>query len=138
MTKMTTWSGKESRFSFFCHHRCNMALFGCHCFDIFNLSFFCYCIFIYNFFKCLFQTLDFGENLLQQIHPTALSGLDRLYGLRLAGNKLRNLTENVFEGVENLKMLNLASNLLQNISKKAFSALKELKVRTEMFQSKIS
>ena len=80
-------------------------------------------------FLLLFQTLDFGENLLQQIHPTALSGLHSLYGLRLAGNKLRNLTENVFEGVENLNMLNLASNLLQNISKKAFSALKELKVR---------
>ena len=74
------------------------------------------------------QTLDFGENLLQLIHPTALSGLGSLYGLRLAGNKLRNLTENVFEGVENLRMLNLASNLLQNISKKAFSALKDLKV----------
>lgn len=73
------------------------------------------------------QTLDIGENSLRELEP--LEGFKQLYGLRLAGNRLRNLTQDTFAGASHIKMLNMADNLIEHIDQGAFEALKHLKVR---------
>ena len=75
------------------------------------------------------KTLDLGENEIVQFPDGILSGLKKLFGLRLAGNRLRNLTSLTFKGAENIRMLNLASNTLETIDQSCFSSLKHLKVR---------
>ena len=75
------------------------------------------------------KTLDLGENEIVQFPDGILSGLKKLFGLRLAGNRLRNLTSLTFKGAENIRMLNLASNTLETIDQNCFSSLKHLKVR---------
>ena len=74
------------------------------------------------------KTLDLGENEIVQFPDGILSGLKKLFGLRLAGNRLRNLTSLTFKGAENIRMLNLASNTLETIDQNSFSSLKHLKV----------
>ena len=75
------------------------------------------------------KTLDIGENEIVQFPDGILSGFKKLFGLRLAGNRLRNLTSLTFKGAENIRMLNLASNMLEAIDQNCFSSLKHLKVR---------
>ena len=75
------------------------------------------------------KTLDIGENEIILFPDGILSGLKQLFGLRLAGNRLENLTSLTFRGAENIRMLNLASNVLETIDQNSFSSLKHLKVR---------
>jgi hypothetical protein len=72
------------------------------------------------------HTLDIGENSLRELQP--LEGFKQLYGLRLAGNRLRNITEDIFAESPHIRMLNVASNLVEHIDQNAFEALKHLKV----------
>ena len=74
------------------------------------------------------KTLDIGENLIAQFPDGIFSQHKELFGLRLAGNRLRNLTSLTFKGAENIRMLNLASNMLETIDQNCFSSLKHLKV----------
>ena len=78
------------------------------------------------------KTLDLGENKITWFPDKALNGLTQLFGLRLAGNRLTNLTSLTFKGAENIRMLNLASNVLQTIDQNSFSSLKHLKVRIHL------
>ena len=71
------------------------------------------------------HTLDMGENGLRYLPP--LKGFGRLYGLRLSGNRLRNLTSDTFDEIPHLKMLNVASNLLEHIDQSTFESLTHLK-----------
>lgn len=73
------------------------------------------------------RTLDMGENNLRELKENALEGFEELYGLRLAGNRLRNLSANTFFDNVNIRMLNLAHNLLEVIDQNAFATLKKLK-----------
>ena len=73
------------------------------------------------------HTLDMGENSLRELEP--LTGFQQLYGLRLAGNRLRNLTSETFVHSLHIKMLNVADNLLSSIDLSTFEPLKHLKVR---------
>ena len=54
------------------------------------------------------KTLDIGENLIAQFPDGIFSQHKELFGLRLAGNRLRNLTSLTFKGAENIRMLNLS------------------------------
>ncbi len=72
------------------------------------------------------HTLDMGENSLRELET--LTGFKSLYGLRLAGNRLRNLTSDTFQESTHIKMLNLADNLLEYIDLATFEPLKHLKV----------
>ena len=67
-----------------------------------------------------------GENSLRELEP--LTGFQQLYGLRLAGNRLRNLTSETFVHSLHIKMLNVADNLLSSIDLSTFEPLKHLKV----------
>lgn len=72
------------------------------------------------------HTLDMGENSLRELEP--LSDFKQLYGLRLAGNRLRNLTADTFNLCPSMRMLNVADNLLEHIDLATFEPLKHLKV----------
>ena len=72
------------------------------------------------------HTLDMGENALRHL-PPILDNFQHLYGLRLAGNHLRNLTGDTFSAAPRLKMLNVASNLLEHIEQTTFEPLPHLK-----------
>ena len=72
------------------------------------------------------HTLDMGENSLRSLEP--LTEFKKLYGLRLAGNRLRNITADSFGHKSHLKMLNVADNLLEFIDIAAFESLKHLRV----------
>ena len=69
-----------------------------------------------------------GENSLRELEP--LAGFQQLYGLRLSGNRLRNLTAETFVHSLHIKMLNVADNLLEHIDQSTFEPLKHLKVKT--------
>ena len=69
-----------------------------------------------------------GENSLRELEP--LAGFQQLYGLRLSGNRLRNLTAETFVHSLHIKMLNVADNLLEHIDQSTFEPLKHLKVNT--------
>ena len=71
------------------------------------------------------HTLDMGENSLRLLEP--LHGFKQLYGLRLVGNRLRNLTADTFTHSPHIKMLNVADNLLEHIDLNTFEPLKKLK-----------
>lgn len=74
------------------------------------------------------RTLDLGENEILEVHPNALSGLNELHGLRLAGNRIQKLSEEVFKEARDIRMLNLADNRLDAIAQDTFLPLKKLKV----------
>ena len=69
-----------------------------------------------------------GENSLRQLE--ALGPFQQLYGLRLAGNRLRNLTFDTFDASPHIRMLNVADNLLEHIDLATFEPLKHLKVKS--------
>ena len=73
------------------------------------------------------HTLDMGENSLRELEP--LAGFQQLDGLRLSGNRLRNLTAETFVHSLHIKMLNVADNLLEHIDQSTFEPLKHLKVQ---------
>lgn len=79
------------------------------------------------------RTLDLGENAISEVHPNALAGLERLYGLRLAGNRIRKIGEDVFKEADGIRMLNLADNQIEHIDQNTFKPLKKLKVGTVFF-----
>ncbi|CAG7717685.1 unnamed protein product [Allacma fusca] len=65
------------------------------------------------------KTLDLGENLIQDLN-TRLVGLPNLYGLRLTGNQISNVTTTVFQQLPSLKVVNLARNQIHSVQEGAF------------------
>ncbi|CAD7081483.1 unnamed protein product [Hermetia illucens] len=68
----------------------------------------------------LLRTVDLGENMISVLEETGFRGLGNLYGLRLIGNYLENITANAFKDLPNLQILNLARNRIQLIEPGAF------------------
>lgn len=66
----------------------------------------------------LLRTVDLGENQIEQLSPK-LIGLPNLYGLRLTGNKIQNLSKDDLTDLPSLKVLNIAKNKLNFIEKGA-------------------
>ena len=56
------------------------------------------------------QTLDLGDNAISEVGDDDLAGLGDLYGLKLAGNRIKALTNKTFAHVKNVQILNLAHN----------------------------
>jgi Leucine-rich repeat (LRR) protein len=73
------------------------------------------------------RTLDLGENAITELKPHDFNSLTKLYGLRLAGNKLSTLDKIHLVNVTGIHVLNLAHNELVNITGGAFDNLKELR-----------
>uniref|UniRef100_A0A1B0F9C3 TIR domain-containing protein n=1 Tax=Glossina morsitans morsitans TaxID=37546 RepID=A0A1B0F9C3_GLOMM len=68
----------------------------------------------------LLRTVDLGENMISVLEDTAFKGLTNLYGLRLIGNYLENITMNAFKELPSLQILNLARNRIVVVEPGAF------------------
>ncbi len=75
------------------------------------------------------KTLDLGDNSISLLEPEDLSGLDSLFGLRLAGNRLERLRNDTFSLCcsSSLHILNLGDNLLSSVEVGTFHGLGELR-----------
>ncbi|XP_051163645.1 toll-like receptor 6 [Leptopilina boulardi] len=67
----------------------------------------------------LLRTLDLGENCLQTLEK--FEGMSNLYGLRLMGNEIINITQDALIELPALQILNLAKNKIQYIDDNAFT-----------------
>lgn len=67
------------------------------------------------------KTLDLGENQIVSLDNVPVKGLQFLYGLRLASNKISgNISKHTFSDIPSLKILNLAKNSITGIEMSAF------------------
>ncbi|XP_067006701.2 toll-like receptor 6 [Anabrus simplex] len=74
----------------------------------------------------LLRTVDLGENAISDLEDPGFSGMNNLYGLRLIGNQLTNLTRKAFNDLPSLQILNLARNKINKIEHGTFDANKNL------------
>ena len=65
------------------------------------------------------KTLDLGENSISDM-DVKLSGLPNLYGLRLTGNQIFNVTGTIFKELPSLKVINLARNQIHSVAEGSF------------------
>lgn len=70
----------------------------------------------------LLKTVDLGENVIDQLESPRLIGLPNLYGLRVTGNRVVNVSKNDLKELPSLRVLNLARNRIQNVEHSAFDA----------------
>ncbi|CAL8103662.1 unnamed protein product [Orchesella dallaii] len=68
----------------------------------------------------LLKTVDLGENMIEQLNP--LIGLPNLYGLRLTGNRVVNVSNQVLQDLPSLRVLNLARNRIQTVERGSFDS----------------
>lgn len=74
----------------------------------------------------LLRTVDLGENTITSLDEPGFRGMDNLYGLRLIGNKLQNISKRAFADLPALQILNLARNRIQRIEHGAFESSSNL------------
>ncbi|CRK86654.1 CLUMA_CG000490, isoform A [Clunio marinus] len=70
----------------------------------------------------LLRTLDLGENLITSLDEPGFSGLNKVYGLRLIGNQIENISRTAFRELPELEILNLAKNQITYIERGTFEA----------------
>jgi Leucine-rich repeat (LRR) protein len=68
----------------------------------------------------ILKTVDLGENKLTQLDEPGFKGMNNLYGMRLIGNLIENVTVKAFKSLPSLQILNLARNRIRFIEKGAF------------------
>lgn len=70
----------------------------------------------------LLRTLDLGENLITSLDEPGFRGLNKVYGLRLIGNQIENISRSSFRELPELEILNLAKNHITFIERGTFEA----------------
>lgn len=70
----------------------------------------------------LLKTLDLGENLITTLDEPGFRGLNKVYGLRLIGNQIENISRTTFRELPELQILNLAKNQITFIERGTFEA----------------
>lgn len=70
----------------------------------------------------LLRTLDLGENLITSLDEPGFRGLNKVYGLRLIGNQIENISRSAFRELPELEILNLAKNQITFIEHGTFEA----------------
>lgn len=70
----------------------------------------------------LLRTLDLGENLIKSLDEPGFRGLSKVYGLRLIGNQIENISRSSFRELPELQILNLAKNQITFIERGTFEA----------------
>nr|ANG08885.1 toll family protein 6 [Oncopeltus fasciatus] len=68
----------------------------------------------------LLRTIDLGENLISDLDNPGFIGMTNLYGLRLIGNHVTNISEKAFSRLPSLQILNLSRNRISKIQSGAF------------------
>lgn len=74
----------------------------------------------------LLRTVDLGENAISDLLDPGFKGMTNLYGLRLIGNQITNITKSTFADLPSLQILNLARNRIQRVEHGAFDANSDL------------
>lgn len=69
----------------------------------------------------LLRTVDLGENSITSLDEPSFRGMTNLYGLRLIGNRLQNISKRAFSDLPALQILNLARNRIERVEQGAFS-----------------
>ncbi|XP_060524407.1 toll-like receptor 6 [Cylas formicarius] len=69
----------------------------------------------------LLRTVDLGENLITYLEEPGFRGMSNLYGLRMLGNRIQNVSKRAFVDLPALQILNLARNKIQRIEQGSFS-----------------
>lgn len=69
----------------------------------------------------LLRTVDLGENLITYLEEPGFRGLVSLYGLRMLGNRIQNVSKRAFADLPALQILNLAKNKIQRVEHGSFS-----------------
>lgn len=70
----------------------------------------------------LLRTVDLGENSITSIDEPGFKGMSNLYGLRLIGNSLQNVSKKAFADLPALQILNLARNRIEKIEQGTFDS----------------
>ncbi|XP_034936835.1 toll-like receptor 6 [Chelonus insularis] len=69
----------------------------------------------------LLRTLDLGENQIKSLEKPGFRGMTSLYGLRMIGNEIVNVTKEALSELPALQILNLARNKIEYVEYAAFS-----------------
>ncbi|EZA51292.1 hypothetical protein DMN91_010777 [Ooceraea biroi] len=70
----------------------------------------------------ILRTLDLGENRIRSLNKPGFRGMSRLYGLRMIGNDITNVTQEDLAELPALQILNLARNRIEFVEDGAFAA----------------
>ncbi|XP_015595109.1 toll-like receptor 6 [Cephus cinctus] len=85
----------------------------------------------------MLRTIDLGENRIRTLEQSGFRGMTNLYGLRLIGNELVNVTKMALTELPALQILNLARNRIERIETGAFStnlALQAIRLDANLLQ----
>lgn len=69
----------------------------------------------------MLRTLDLGENQIKSLDKPGFRGMSSLYGLRMIGNEVINVTREALAELPALQILNLARNKIEYVENAAFS-----------------
>ncbi|XP_012271983.1 toll-like receptor 6 [Orussus abietinus] len=69
----------------------------------------------------MLRTLDLGENRIESLEEPGFKGMSSLYGLRLIGNEIGNVTRYALAELPALQILNLAKNKIERVEEAAFA-----------------
>ncbi|XP_015113349.1 toll-like receptor 6 [Diachasma alloeum] len=69
----------------------------------------------------MLRTLDLGENQIKSLEKPGFRGMSSLYGLRMIGNEIVNVTKEALAELPALQILNLARNQIDYVEHAAFS-----------------
>lgn len=70
----------------------------------------------------MLRTLDLGENQIKSLDKPGFHGMSSLYGLRMIGNEVTNVTREALAELPALQILNLARNKIEYVETAAFSS----------------
>lgn len=68
----------------------------------------------------LLKTVDLGENNISSLDDPGFRGMYNLYGLRIIGNRIRNISKFTFMDLPALQILNIARNEIESVEPGAF------------------
>ncbi|XP_012225544.2 toll-like receptor 6 [Linepithema humile] len=74
----------------------------------------------------ILRTIDLGENQIRSMNKPGFRGMSSLYGLRMIGNEITNVTQEDLVELPALQILNLARNRIDFVEDGAFTSNKEL------------
>ncbi|XP_070157420.1 toll-like receptor 6 [Polyergus mexicanus] len=85
----------------------------------------------------ILRTLDLGENQIRSLNNPGFRGMSSLYGLRMIGNEIINVTQPDLVELPALQILNLARNRIENVEDGAFAsnpALQAIRLDSNLLQ----
>ena len=73
------------------------------------------------------QTLDIGDNMVESISDSPLTGMTGLWRLQLHGNRIRNISQSVFTRLRTLQIVDLSRNEISRLQRGTFDQNQQLR-----------